>query len=404
MHVVFFDFVTQYGGAPRVLVELAERLSKHVRVSFLDPYGACPPYLEDIRRIGLECTVLDPDAKRVVVGGAGLERAIRLATSMPHIWRLRARARGFLARSGATVLCGYTPKAIFTLAPAARRVRVPLVAYAQGWYMRGLPDALPAYAGRLYRNECAALIAVSEPTKASLRHAGVRTDRIAVIHNAIDVHAIHARAAMPLAGDLPHRDRRVRILVAANILRTKGQHTAIRALRRVRDHGLDAVLWLAGGVGIGDTTGYAEWTHQLAAELGVTDHVAWLGVRSDVPQLMNASTFVALPTYTEGLSRLIVEAMALGKPVAAPIVGGIADLILPDFTGFTHEVESDAGLAECIIRASENPEMAERVAREGQHYIRTSPRFDPARHTRRVIEVFERAAQGKPVADVGFNP
>jgi glycosyltransferase involved in cell wall biosynthesis len=270
--------------------------------------------------------------------------------------------------------------------------------------MRGLPDAIPFYAARMYRRDCAALMAVSEQTKASFRHVGVPTERIAVIHNTVDFDEIQRRSAAPPSGALPHAGRPVRILVAANMLRTKGQHTAIRALRRVRDHGLDAVLWLAGGVGIGDTTGYVEWTKQLAEELGVTEHVAWLGVRNDVPQLMKAATIVALPTYTEGLPRVIVEAMALGRPVAAPLVGGIADLILPGLTGFTFEVESDAGLAECIINTSKEPDLASRVAQEAQRYIRTNPRFDPANNTKRVLEVFRCAMEGKPVADAGFNP
>ncbi len=404
MHVVFFDFVTQYGGAPRVLVEVAARLSKHVRVSFLDPYGACPPYLEAIRLAGLDCTVLDPDARRVVVGGAGASRVARLAASLPGIWRLRSRARRFLADSQASVTCSYSPKALYTLAPATRRLGVPMVAYAQGWFMRGLPDSLPPYAARIMRRDCGAVIAVSEPTKASIRHAGVPTERIAVIHNTVDFEDVQARSIMPLAGELPHRDRPVRILVAANMLRTKGQHTAIRALRRVRDHGLDAVLWLAGGIGIGDTTGYVEWTHRLAAELDVSDHVAWLGVRTDVPQLMHAATFVALPTYTEGFSRVVVEAMALGKPVASPMVGGNPDLILPGLTGYTHEVEDDQGLAECIISAAEDPATAQRIAAEGRRYIRTSPRFEPENHTRRLLEVLRKAVEGVPVADAGFKP
>jgi glycosyltransferase involved in cell wall biosynthesis len=85
-------------------------------------------------------------------------------------------------------------------------------------------------------------------------------------------------------------------------------------------------------------------------------------------------------------------------------VGGIADLILPGLTGFTFEVESDAGLAECIINTSKEPDLASRVAQEAQRYIRTNPRFDPANNTKRVLEVFRCAMEGKPVADAGFNP
>ena len=150
--------------------------------------------------------------------------------------------------------------------------------------------------------------------------------------------ALLARAEWPAVEPIPQMDRPIRLLLPALLLRTKGQHTAIEALRKVVDRGHDATLWLAGSVGVGGDQTYVERTKQLANDLGVAERVEWLGLRSDIPRLMSAATMVLLPSHTEGLGRVLLEAMVLGKPVAATPAGGICDLILLGVTGQLFEI------------------------------------------------------------------
>ena len=393
MHIVFFEFITVYGGAPRSVVEFAGRLARHSKVSLVDPYGFCAEFTEALRKTGVDHHVLDRDAKHVFIGGAGypLKRICRLARTFPELLRIQRSAANRIRELGATVVCTGSKKSFTVLACAPTMPKVPIVAHMRGW---GLPGEIPGYAMWLYKRRCAWTFAISEPSKAALRCAGIEGERITVLHNPIDPDDLLARAELPAVEPIPQMDRPIRLLLPALLLRTKGQHTAIEALRKVVDRGHDATLWLAGSVGVGGDQTYVERTKQLAKDLGVAERVEWLGLRSDIPRLMSAATMVLLPSHTEGLGRVLLEAMVLGKPVAATPAGGICDLILPGVTGQLFEIEDADGLADCITWVADHPEQAERMAQRAKDYVRTSPRFSPERHTERALEVFRKLSGG----------
>ena len=66
---------------------------------------------------------------------------------------------------------------------------------------------------------------------------------------------------------------------------------------------------------------------QLAASLDLADAVHFLGQRQDVPDLLNAMDIFVLPSYSEGVSLALLEAMAAGLPVIATAVGGLPEVV-----------------------------------------------------------------------------
>lgn len=392
MHIVFCEFVTNHGGASRSLVGLAARLAEHTQVSVVDAYGCCDEFREGVGRTGVGYHVLDPDAGRVIVGGKGqrLKRLYRIARSAPGLLRLSRRARRLFREIGATVIGISNPKSLM-LAAAATDANTPLVGHMRAWYR---PDMMSGYAWRLYRRRCAAFFAVSLPTAFALRCAGIDHRKIVILHNAIDVERLRERANQDLESELPQLNRPVRLLLPAGLMKTKGQHTAVRALRILVEQDCDAVLWLAGHVALARRQeSYVADTRKLAADHGVADRVEWLGLRDDIPQVMKAATIVVLPTHTEGLPRVLLEAMALGRPVAATPVGGVLDLILPGVTGLLFDVEDDRGLAECVLHYANDADNADRIAGRALEYIRTSPRFNPQRQARKALDVYRQLSE-----------
>lgn len=65
----------------------------------------------------------------------------------------------------------------------------------------------------------------------------------------------------------------------------------------------------------------------LAAELGVAGRVQWLGLRRDLPALLDAADGFVLASAWEGMPLAVAEAMALEKPVVATDVGGVRELV-----------------------------------------------------------------------------
>lgn len=392
MHIVFFEFVTHFGGARRSTVEVVARLAGHTKVSVVDPYGCCEPFAEAVRAAGADYHVLCPQEARIVGGHKNVfHRMAKLAAALPDLLRIRHRAKKLLRTISPDALCCNNTKSMATVGSIRALRHVPLVGFMRGWYT---PNMILPYAKYILARRCQALIAVSHATKAALMCAGIDPRKIVVIQNPVDIPDMAARAARPPDGPLPHSEKPIRILLPAGYMRTKGQHTAVRAVWHLVKAGYDPVLYLAGDVRFSDDESYVPRTRDLAETLGVADRVEWLGLRSDIPQLMKAATVVVLPTYTEGMPRAVLEAMALGRPVVATPVGGILDLILHGITGLNHDIEDDFGMAECIMRLADAPDQADAIGARGRELMQMNFRVED--HTQKLLELFQRL-----VADAG---
>jgi glycosyltransferase involved in cell wall biosynthesis len=80
-----------------------------------------------------------------------------------------------------------------------------------------------------------------------------------------------------------------------------------------------------------------------------------------LPDYLNELKLVILPSYTEGLPNLMLEAMACGTPVLATLVGAIPDIIKDGETGFVMENNSPECIAENVVRALEHSNSEEIV-------------------------------------------
>ena len=74
---------------------------------------------------------------------------------------------------------------------------------------------------------------------------------------------------------------------------------------------------------------------QLAAKLGLTKRVHFLGVRKDIPDLLAAMDVFVLPSHSEGISLALLEAMAAGLPVIASNVGGLPEVVRHEENGLS---------------------------------------------------------------------
>jgi len=79
----------------------------------------------------------------------------------------------------------------------------------------------------------------------------------------------------------------------------------------------------------------------------------------------------ALPSWTEGTPRTIIEAYSRGRPVVATRTDGIPYLVRQDDTGELVPLGSDVELAAALDRMLSNPERAEEMGRNGQKLVRT---------------------------------
>ncbi len=101
---------------------------------------------------------------------------------------------------------------------------------------------------------------------------------------------------------------------------------------------------------------------------------------------MQIFDLLVLPSLNEGMGRVVVEAMAAGKPVVASKVGGIPDLIQHGQTGFLVPPADEDALAEAIVKLVKNAELAKKMGVMGR--LR-SHRFSLAAMIEKLDAVYE---------------
>lgn len=94
--------------------------------------------------------------------------------------------------------------------------------------------------------------------------------------------------------------------------------------------------------------------------------VQWLGERRDVAHLMDACDALVLPSWREGLSNVILEAMQAGKPVLASMAGGNAESVVAEETGLMFEPADAEALAAQIRRLVVDELLASRLGQAGR--------------------------------------
>ncbi|MBX7184187.1 MAG: glycosyltransferase family 4 protein [Vicinamibacteria bacterium] len=164
-----------------------------------------------------------------------------------------------------------------------------------------------------------AVIAVSEAIAAELREAALPS--IHVLPNIVDGAEVNRIAEEPPRLPLPDRF----VLFVGKLEANKGARALIPAMA----HAKTALPLVVLGSGSGQNA-----VNEQAAKQGVEIHMPGWAERDDVLRAMKRATALVFPsTWPEPLSRVLLEALALGTPIAAMDTGGTSELIEDDVSG-----------------------------------------------------------------------
>lgn len=219
-------------------------------------------------------------------------------------------------------------------------------------------------------NRYAAVICISDQTRDSLeKHIGKKRNLFTVL-NGIDTD----RFKGPIK-DISAQDAFVVTMVAG--LRVEKDHeTLLKAMALLPDN---YRLQLVGG---GDKE---ESLKALCKELQLDNRVSFMGVRMDVPDILQQTDVAVLSSHWEGFGLAAVEAMAAGCPMVATDVGGLHDVVGDAGLLFPHGDEKD--LAEKIQWLCEHPDEYRQVAMKCQERAR---QYDISLMARKYLELYKR--------------
>ena len=327
------------GGAERVVLALARRLPRdrfRVSVAALDGRGSLS---EAFRDAGCDVHDLGSRKRRPMQAAGPLRRLIertRPTVLHSHLFRAHLAAR---------------------LAGAARRTPVTVATEHQAdprrWAVR-----LARWATR----RATRVTAVSDAVRRHLVRHGFPPDRVCAIPNGIDPEPFDRADPLPRS-ELGLPDDAQVALFVGRLTRQKGVDVLLRALSALAAD-LPRLHVLIAGDGPDRAT-----LQQLATRLNVADRVRFLGRRDDVPRLMATADAAVLPSRWEGLSLVLLEAMAARLPVVAAAVEGHSEVIEDGATGLLVPPEEPAALGGALRRAVTDAPLGARLGAAARRMV-----------------------------------
>lgn len=148
--------------------------------------------------------------------------------------------------------------------------------------------------------------------------------------------------------------------LGVRLVEQKGVSCLINAMMRIRKKVPNVILIIAGD---GE---YKPELEKLVAELGLDAHVKFLGPRKDIPELLKIMDLYVLPSYSEGLPMVILEAMASGCPIVSTDVGGISTAIEHDVNGLLVRPGSAEELTEAVVTLLDDQEKRNTFSKNGK--------------------------------------
>jgi glycosyltransferase involved in cell wall biosynthesis len=212
---------------------------------------------------------------------------------------------------------------------------------------------------RLLRRTAVRTLAVSEAVReACVRNRGIPPGTVVVLPNAVDLEDFSPRpreAAEGAAVRLGVPADAPVVGVVARLRKEKGIDTLLDAMPRVLEACPAAWLVL---VGDGPQRGALE---AQARRLGVAGRVVFAGYQERVPEVMAAFAVKVLPSPVEPFGNVILEAMAMGKPVVASDAGGAREILEQGRTGLLVPPSDPAALADAIVGLLRDPAARRRI-------------------------------------------
>lgn len=323
------------------------------------------------------------------------------------------RVAGVLRRHDIDVVNVHFPeRSSLHYALAARLADVPMVVSVHGtdaFPGREEKGGRPATVDFVLR-EAASIVCPSEAFAGRVRRSlPADAPRVVVIPNGIDPEALDDAEETRAPAGPPGEDGPLELVSVGRLDRRKGHGTAIRALRKLVDGGLDVRLEI---VGEGPDRAVLE---ALAEREGVDRRITFAGGRERenvIAALREKDVFVHA-SEAESFGLGVVEAMATGLPVVATRVGGIPEVVADGETGLLVEPGDPEALARAVRKLAREPARRRRMGARGRE--RVDERFLARRMGSRYEAEYRRLAgvaspgprpgrTARPAPDAGAGP
>jgi glycosyltransferase involved in cell wall biosynthesis len=368
MRICHLTASTLFGGPERQMLGLAQHLGPAYRTDFVSfaENGRCRPFLAKLKHHGFDARALSHDT--------------------PHLARAARELGAHLQESETQVLCCHGYKANLVGRMAARHASIPAVAVARGWTGENLRVRLYETLDRFHLRWMDHIVCVSHAQAAKVRACGVRAGRISVIHNAVQAARFQRTGAQArqqlegLFGEVPE----LIVGAAGRLSPEKGFDLFVQAGQRLVV-GNKKIGFILFGEGV-----EREPLEQQIRASGLQGRFVLAGHCTHLDALLPALDVLVLPSFTEGLPNVVLEACAASVAVVATAVGGTPEVVDHGISGLIVPVGDVAALADACRKMLTDPQRRTAMGRAGR--AKVVSQFTFSRQAQRYEQLFQRLA------------
>ncbi|MGQ0665537.1 MAG: glycosyltransferase family 4 protein [Nitrospiraceae bacterium] len=233
-----------------------------------------------------------------------------------------------------------------------------------GWIQNTFKEKLAVRLDKWLLRLARRVSVMSNQMKDEIAALVIPPSRILVLHNAIlledypiDTPRGHFRREYDIA------DQEQVVACIGRLSQEKGLSSFLAMASRIAKQRGDAKF-----VVVGDGPLLRE-LQVMAAELDLSQRVIFAGYRTDLQYIYPDIDVLIIPSDTEGLPNVMLEAFAFGKPVVATKVGGIPEVLSHGRNGFLVERRDTESMAQYVTQLIKNPSLAQEMGRNGRQTI-----------------------------------
>jgi glycosyltransferase involved in cell wall biosynthesis len=305
----------------------------------------------------------------------------------------------FLRKKRYHIVHTHNSKAGFIGRLAAKWAGVPIIVHTVHGF--AFHDREPAWRQILFRNLerlasrwCDKMVFISQPLiDWALSDRITRREKILKIYSGIELDhfkPVPDGEKKALKETWGIREEAPVVGMVSKLWEGKGHTTLIHAFEGLKQEIPEAVLVIVG-------EGYLrDKLSDLVDRLGLKGSVLFTGFLMDVRRIIATFDVAVLPSFFEGMGRVLLEAMAMGKPVVASSVGGIPDLVHHGKNGLLVTPGSVSELKSALLTLIRNKALAKEMGKEGRKRI--SEEFSAGRMAQSIEKLYRELLQRKGIS------
>ncbi|MFH0778430.1 MAG: glycosyltransferase family 4 protein [Candidatus Eisenbacteria bacterium] len=350
----------------------------HIRASnfFGGPEKQITRHAELLREAGIAtilCSFHEKRAENELVrrARAGGVTCVSIPCSNSYDPRQILELRRLFLRERPGVVCTHDYRSTVLSLAARAGLRLRHVVFRRGTTAENLKVRLFHRLERLLLGRVDHVVVVSAAQKASFVSSGLPEAKISMIWNAVDVSA--AEGGRQDGRDSVQGGARgpgVVIATAGRLSPEKGHIFLIEAMPQVRTIVPQAELHIYGDGPLGRKL------REHCRMAGCSGYVRFMGFVPDFAARVRDACVFVLPSLSEGLPNVLLEALASARPVVATRVGGVPDVVVDGATGLLVAPGRSRELAGAILKLLTAPELANRLGEAGRDKVRSEFSFE----------------------------